>query len=399
MSFYRRLFRIVSATLFSFLSIILLALTILSPADIIYQSRRNDSLGNIFAVSIVYLLTLSFSFVIYAGRLFTNREVFAAIPKPWIPVEKADVPATVRRLVVEGFLRSSVIAQQARPRDISQDDTSHLDQSLLIPRNQDPPWGTISHPGWTAPHCRDLPNQEFEEVIKELPHLIEAKAVSLAPMDPRPASRLDHQASNNFQGNERAQDEVPDKRVVEVLQRPSNMCLRDYLNHLNRLNLIDPPHLIRDFLRLYECSRFSARPLEEREFREMIRLFAEILRSMKEIDPSIISEIQSTDSSDNGGSVVGQGSSYGNRPVFSSSDPSFVSVAENRGLRPSRSWYSSIYSASDKSSFRLETNDTRSVRARRTPSTRSLQLVRSNASVNSGESVIHRTISHYEHGE
>ncbi|EFR03789.1 sucrase/ferredoxin domain-containing protein [Nannizzia gypsea CBS 118893] len=393
MSIYRRLFRIVSATLFSFLSIILLALTVLSPADIIYQSRRNNGLGNIFAVSIVYLLTLSFSFVIYAGRLFTNRGVFAAIPKPWIPVEKADVPTTVRRLVVEGFLRSSVIAQQARPRDITQDDTSHLDQSLLIPSNQEPPWGTISHAGWTAPHCPDLPNQEFEAVIKELPHLIEAKAVSLAPMDPRSASRLGHQAFDNSQEDERRR-EVPDKRVVEVLQRPPNACLRDYLNHLNHLNLIDPPHLIGDFLRLYECSRFSARPLEEGEFREMMGLFAEILRSMKEIDPAILSELQSTESSEGRGSVIGPSSFYGPRPVFSSSDPSFVSFAENTGLRPSRSWYSSIYSASDKSSFRLETNDTRSVRARRTPSTRSLQLMRSNASINSGESVIHRTVSH-----
>ncbi|EEQ33527.1 hypothetical protein McanMca71_004696 [Microsporum canis] len=393
MSFYRYIFRIVSATLFSFLSIILFALTLLSPADIIYQSHRNHRLGNIFAISGVYIITLLLAILIYASRLFTNRSVLAGIPKPWIPVEKADVSKRVRRLVVGGLLRSSVIAQQSRPRDVSQDDTGHLDPSLLIPKDQKPPWGSISHAGWTAPHCPDLPNQEFEAVIKELPHLIEAKAVSLAPTDPRPMSRLDHQASRS-RGDERVH-EVPDERVVEILQRPPNMCLRDYLNHLNRLSLIDPPHLIQDFIRLYECSRFSGRPLEECEFREMMGLFAEILRSMRGINPVILSELQSTGSSDGAGSIGGRSSYYGGGPVFSNSDPSFVSVAENKGDIPARlRYHPSIYSASDKSSFRLGASDTHSIRTRRTPSTRSLRLMPSNVSINSGESVIRRTVSH-----
>lgn len=361
-------FQIFYTTLFAVLSVILLVLSLLTPGDLIYQSYSNRQLGNIFAVSGVYIFTLLLVILIYASRIFTNRSVLAGIPKAWVPVEKPDVGTSVRRLVVEGLTRSAIIAQQARPKDRSGEDNSSLDQSLTIPRDEPPPWGLVSHPGWTAPDCEDLPGQEFEPVVGELPHLIEAKAVSLAPVDPRflPPG-LDRNVG--FLGEVDGFESVPDERVVKLLQRPSSMCLRDYMNHLNGLGLINPPDLADSFLSLYEKSRFSTRPLTETEFRSMMGIFAEILRGMALLDPEIVANAQAAE-----GSFDSATSLSGNSNLTTDSSSSFMSVN-----RSSNSLYRfPSFSSSGKASFRLrggpEQQSLRSVSRRdTTPSTRSLR--------------------------
>ncbi|WEW60751.1 hypothetical protein PRK78_006238 [Emydomyces testavorans] len=329
-------------TFFTVLSVLLFILTLLTPGDLIYQSYTNHRLANIFAIAGVYIVTFLLVLLIYASRIFTNRSILAGIPKAWIPVEKPDVGKAVRRLVVEGLMRSATIAQQARPRDRSGDDNTLFDQSLAVPVDSPPPWGTVSHPGWTAPDCEDLPGQEFETVVKELPHLIEAKAVSLAPPDPR-LRVLDSGRSPGFLSEHDGVEYVPDERVVKILQRPSWMCLRDYVNHLNGLGLISPSHLGDSFLDLYERSRFSARPLTEVQFRTMIGIFAEILRGMTVLDPEIILNAQMEDSFGETASFSGQSSL--NTESLSSS----ISISR-AGSGPYR--YPS-FSSSGKASFRL----------------------------------------------
>lgn len=361
-------FQVFYTTLFAVLSLVLLVLTLLTPGDLIWQSYANRRLGSIFAVSGTYIFTLLLVILIYASRIFTNRSVLAGIPKAWIPIEAPDVNKSVRGLVVEGLTRSAIIAQQARPRDLSTEDHTSLDPSLTISLNQPPPWGPVLHPGWAAPDCEDLPGLEFEPVVAELPHLIEAKAVSLAPLDPR-FSPLNTDQTVAFSGDKDEFDSVPDERVVKILQRPSSMCLRDYVAHLNGLGLINPPQLADSFLSLYEKSRFSTRPLTEAEFRSLMGTFAEILRGMTELDPEIVANAQAMEgTSDSATSYSGKSNND------TDSGSSFMSVNRKGGSL----YRFPSFTSSGKASFRLrgefEQQSLRSVsRSDTTPSTRSLR--------------------------
>jgi hypothetical protein len=390
------LFRIFYTGLFTLLGALLLILTLLTPGDIIYQSYQTDRLGNIFATTGVYVITLLLAILIYASRIFTNRSVLSGIPKPWVPVEKPDVPKSVRRLVVEGLARSAVIAYQARPRDRIGEDNSGIDPGLTIPPDAAPPWGDISHPGWTAPECLDLPSQEFDTVIKELPHLLEAKAVSLAPPDPV-------QMSFGDQGRTGTVGNIPDERVVEVLQRPRSMCLRGYLNHLARLNTIHNPDIATSFIRLFEKARYSEQPLTEPEFRSLMGMFAELLRGMKALDPELVADIRAEASSfaDIDLTDADSSSSFARDTASLGSDAGSFAPSQTGTTRRRNLYHPLSASASDSNSgFRVQNiGDRQSVRSfstRRTgrsASVRSLRPVASNLSGMSGQSGIERALT------
>ncbi|KAL2852370.1 hypothetical protein BJY01DRAFT_95084 [Aspergillus pseudoustus] len=300
---------------FTFLSIILLCLIILTPADAIYQCYVTHRLTNIFIITGGYVVTFLLAVLIYATRIYTNRTVLGGIPKAWIPVEREDVGKSVRRLVVEGLRRSALVAYGARPRDISTRDTvagtrgtrGHNDgygpaavsgpdggderKGLLRGFDFDidpahPPWGVIEHPGWSAPSAVGgylPPNLCYRTVVRELPHLIEAKAVSLAPPDPIfTSSATDRLHPDDWvRPEEDTEGNIPDTRIVEILRRPATTSLRGYMHHLKEMSVINPPECGIEFLSLYERARFSGRDLHESEFRELMGVFADVLRGMR----------------------------------------------------------------------------------------------------------------------
>ena len=199
------------------------------------------------------------------------------------------------REVQSGLERSAVIAYEARPRDLRDEKAGRgiekcirLGRSATGRQSQDsaqsfePAWGVISHPGWSSPSSPDLPNLHYEPVILELSNLIEAKAVSLAPPDPV------YDSETNL---EEGEIPLPDPLAVELLQRPAPMGLRDYISHLSTLGMIAPLSPCTDFLTLYERARFSGDPLNEEDFRTLMAIFAEILRNMKPLDPTIVDEL------------------------------------------------------------------------------------------------------------
>lgn len=142
--------------------------------------------------------------------------------------------------------------------------------------------GNNQPPRVDLPSSPDLRDLHFEPVILELANLIEAKAVSLAPADPlsTPGPTL-----------EPSEAALPDALVVEILQRPSTMGLRDYIFHLTSLGMIYPPDIGNDFLPLYEKARFSDRPLDEPEFRTLMGVFASMLENMSTLDADIVAEL------------------------------------------------------------------------------------------------------------
>lgn len=318
------LFRIWYSTTYTTLLIILLLLLAITPADTIYQSIKVNELQKLFVVGGVYFLTFLIVLLVYSTRIYTNRTVLQAIPKEYVPIEQGEVGGMVRRMVVKHLRRSAIIAWDSRPKDIGADagrtdsgldeESSELeaenkegrrwkpdedkhskkrpwhhshDPSTIIPVSaKSPPWGHISHPGWASPSSPDLPNLQYSNVVCELPNLIEAKAVSLAPPDPILGHDM-HYPDNA--------PPLPDAHVVMLLQRPRAMGLREYLGRLASFRLIDPPDIIPSFLAQYEHARFSTCNLSEPEFRSLMATFAQILSGMTEISPAALDEMREQD--------------------------------------------------------------------------------------------------------
>ncbi|KAL1965069.1 hypothetical protein VTN77DRAFT_6129 [Rasamsonia byssochlamydoides] len=385
------LLRILSSTIYAVLNIILFCLTLLTPGDFIYQCYKNHRPTNIFIVTGAYIITVALALFFYASRIYTNRTVLSGIPKAWIPVETGDVGKSVRRLVVEGLARSAIIAYQARPRDLSDEaNEPRHDKTLSVDRDR-PPWGVISHAGWSSPGSPDLPDLQYQSVILELPHLIEAKAVSLAPPDPL------YSASNRLldpfapRPPSAEQQSIPDPRVVEILQRPATMGLREYIGHLTALNLINPPELGQDFLAIYERARFSSHPLHEDEFRTLMGIFAEILRGMKAVDPQLLQEIRGDSSHTDSESFIGPSDEEGETDTVDTTEEVGEPLA--RGRSNNSSTWESIRTApmvqNNSTPSLSRTTERRALGVRQTPSMNSLQRVRSNLSrSSSGGSVI-----------
>lgn len=262
---------------FTAVFLLLIAHIVLTPSDAIYQSYKAGRIFDIFIVAGAYVLTAVLCVLLYASRLYTNRSVLKDIPKNFMPIEKEDLPGKrIRRLIVDSLARSVVIAYQARPRPRRLEAESPSISGRIIAltraddeRNQDtePTWGTVAHPGWSSPSSPDLPDLQYETVIKELTDLIEAKAVSLAPVDPQSTPSIDGTL-------------MPDENIIEVLQRPVETGMRQYFSQLQAIGVVQDTALSREFLALYERARFGPRPLTEQEFRALMSMFAEVLRSM-----------------------------------------------------------------------------------------------------------------------
>jgi hypothetical protein len=311
------LFRIWYSTTYTTILLLLLLILAVTPADTIYQSVRSDELQKLFVIGGVYLLTFLIVILIYSTRVYTNRTVLSAIPKPYVPVEEGEIGKSVRRLIAKELRRSAIVAWDSRPRDLRSEeegreiqgtsrpntaeiqkekekgkahkkqkrkkDDDHGIQTTILPVSaKNPPWGHVSHPGWASPSSPDLPNLQYWSVICELPNLIEAKAVSLAPPDPAV-----EEAGLQYPDNA---PPLPDAQIVTLLQRPRALGLRDYLTRLAEFGLLNPPSLGATFLAQYEYARFSTASLTEPEFRSIMAVFADILNGMTELDQDIIDE-------------------------------------------------------------------------------------------------------------
>jgi len=341
------LFRIWYSTTYTTLLIILLILLCVSPCDIIYQTIKTREIPKLFVIGGVYLLTAIIVILIYSTRIYTNRSVLQAIPKPYVPVEEGEVGRMVRRMVVKHLRRSAIIAWDSRPRDVrgetgAGEDTDEepdegrpgtadgdkekekakkhksghgVPDATILPINpKSPPWGHVSHPGWASPASPDLPNLQYWSVICELPNLIEAKAVSLAPPDPNvemSAVRFPYETPL-----------LPDAQIVTLLQRPRAMGLREYLARLSELGLLNPPTLGPAFLAQYEHARFSTASLSEAQFKEIMATFADILNGMTELDPDVVEDLRAQSVYSDTHSLAPTQSSSSGRSISSTSSSS-----------------------------------------------------------------------------
>lgn len=293
-------FRIFYSTTYTFLLLVLLLLLSTLPIDHIYQTLHDGKFGNVFVASGVYLVTLIFVIFIYASRLYTNRSVLSAIPRSYLPIADGEVGKNVRSAIVEARKRSALIAWRSRPRVLKGDEQQgiagrgrgagkeksrrrfgkgkHSDESMAhSAKNQKPTWGDVAHAGWSSPNSPDLPSLEFEPILRELPNLIEAKAVSLAPPDPA------FNFVSNFNGQIVA---PPDPHAVAALQRDPSTSLREYLAALTEVGvLIVDEGLVAEFMQKYEHARFSSDALSEGEFKDLMEIFSIVLAGVELVDP------------------------------------------------------------------------------------------------------------------
>lgn len=297
---HRRLFSVVIyGSAYLFLYLILLGLLIITPADAIDRSLRSRQLHNIWILTAGYLTTIVVVAFVFFTRLYINKNELAAIPKGWVPIEKGDVPSRVYKMIAAGLSRSANIAYEARPRlrtgDEEQEeaDRSRLvllmdnsktdaeETAVMVP-SREAIWGDIEHYGWASPNSPDLPNLQYMTVFSELPNLIEGKALTLAPPDP----------------TSEADPPMLDPEAVALLQRTANMDLRDYMMHLAELEVLDMDATTMQFLSQYEYARFSTRPISNARFKELMHLFAEILRAMEPFDPELPDEEEQEEEGD-----------------------------------------------------------------------------------------------------
>ena len=288
------IFRIVYSSSYSIFFIALLLLLAVTPGDHIYQTVSNHKLGNVFVVGGTYLVTGLIALFIYASRLYTNRTTLAAIPKPYLPIEEGEVSKNVRKIIVRNRQRSALIALQSRPRpstygspgaqpdprakELAHEAHRREAKHKGLPKDafmewdpSEPPWGEIVHPGWSGPASHDVPDLQFDTVVAELPNLIEAQAVSLAPQD------------ENFKfvaGTGSYLQAPPNPVTVSQLQRRRCQGLRDYLSQLHALGVLSSQEIIDSFLIQYEYARFSTHALPEDEFRELMALFSTLLSGL-----------------------------------------------------------------------------------------------------------------------
>ncbi|KAM3508007.1 hypothetical protein MY10362_001428 [Beauveria mimosiformis] len=281
----RRIFqRILYRSVYILFYLILIGLLLITPGDVIKRSVGNDERYNIIVLALVYAATLLIVGFVYATRLYVNKAALAAIPKLWIPIDRGDVKERVHKMICAGLNRSAAVAFLSRPRDRSlADETSSrenlfaqpclpmktartvgLELGVVLPA-RGTNWADIEQPGWSSPNSQDLPNLQYSTVLAELPNLIEAKALTLAP--------------RAILGAE--QQPALDQDMVALLQRDPTMSLRTYLDTLAELDVLDTDEQTADFLIQYEYARFSTRPLTNSEFRSLMHLFAELLRTMR----------------------------------------------------------------------------------------------------------------------
>lgn len=264
-----------------------------------WQGVDNAALQYVVFIGGTYILTASIAVFIFASRLFTNRTAKAGTGKPYIPVEPGEVGKSVRKIIANQFVRSAMVAWESRPRDLLGEILQAEEHGVLpaetssVGRNDylvgreipidpaSPPWGDIQHRGWSSPTQsdeNDVPHLQFDPVVEELPNLIEARAVSLAPPDPLATPT----------GGTRPADPV----VFELLRRPETMGMRDYLTQLSYLGLVNPPEVGQSFLHQYEYARFNGLPISNVEFKSLMSAFADLLSGMTHLEPEIIEQIR-----------------------------------------------------------------------------------------------------------
>ncbi|KAK9317240.1 hypothetical protein V1522DRAFT_403049 [Lipomyces starkeyi] len=194
---------------------------IVTPADMISQALRNEQIFNIIIIAAMYFTVGLVALILYLSRLYNVRVALSDIPKRYVPGEQ-DFPKRCANTIEAELIRCQMIQESLQPSD------------------------NVSHPGLPPPHSEfDFPQVPYLEVLIESAKLLEIKASSLHP----------------------------------VLRRKACMSWKEYASYLRRYVNFD--EVLGDrFIDAYEEARYSGRPITEEKFKDMMRMFTLLLRSI-----------------------------------------------------------------------------------------------------------------------
>ncbi|KAK9380976.1 uncharacterized protein V2V93DRAFT_248570 [Kockiozyma suomiensis] len=196
---------------------------IVTPADLLSQSYRNKQIYNEIIVSATYVAVGIVSLLLYIIRLYNVRNMLADIPKYYVP-GRYDLPKNCAVAIESELVRCQMIQKKLAPPD------------------------TVTHPGLPPPSQTNIefPNVPYLEVLMESVKLLEEKAHGLHPL----------------------------------LGRPPGTTLGEYVQFLEQHVEIDGA-LASKFTVGYEAARYSGVPTTADEFRDLMRTFTLLLRSIE----------------------------------------------------------------------------------------------------------------------
>ncbi|KAK9234498.1 hypothetical protein V1525DRAFT_412908 [Lipomyces kononenkoae] len=195
---------------------------IVTPADLISQALRNKQIFDVIIVAAMYFAVALFALILYVNRLYTVRVALSDIPKRYVPGEE-DFPKRCANTIESELIRCGMIHDALQPAD------------------------TVSHPGLPPPHSEfDFPQVPYIEVLMESVKLLEIKASNLYP----------------------------------PLRRKACMSWKEYILNLGQYVTFDEV-LGHRFIDSYEQARYSGRPITEEKFKDMMRMFTLLLRSIE----------------------------------------------------------------------------------------------------------------------
>ncbi|KAK9366837.1 hypothetical protein V1509DRAFT_628686 [Lipomyces kononenkoae] len=194
---------------------------IVTPADLISQALRNKQIFDVIIVAAIYFAVGLVALIIYVNRLYSVRVALSDIPKRYVPGEQ-DFPKRCANTIESELIRCRMIQEALLPPD------------------------TVSHPGLPPPHSEfDFPQVPYVEVLMESVKLLETKASTLYP----------------------------------TLRRKPSMSWKEYVLSLGQYVNFDEV-LGHRFIDAYEDARYSGRPITEDKFKDMMRMFTLLLRSI-----------------------------------------------------------------------------------------------------------------------
>ncbi|KAI8388477.1 uncharacterized protein BYT42DRAFT_543771 [Radiomyces spectabilis] len=252
----------------------------ISAADVIIQALtdRTDSglfdYRNLVVVGGSYLVLAIASLWFSCSRVLTVRGSLQDIPKLYIPIKEDDLPKKVFKKIQQGFDEAQRVRKAAEP----------------LPED-------ISLIGWAKPGTPMFEGVDFKRAIARTPSIIE-------------------------------------KAVMEIdreYARPTCVSIHQYIEFLIQQDLVDS-HLGRVYLQGYERARFSAMPLTQEEYMDIMKHLAAILHHMDyRLDHHSYDQdthrgpLSSSDDEDgNGGSIMHGSAGYGSsrRGSFTGSNSS-----------------------------------------------------------------------------
>ncbi|KAK9448332.1 uncharacterized protein V1518DRAFT_418682 [Limtongia smithiae] len=198
---------------------------IVTPADLIAQSARKERRYNVIIVAATYFVVAVVLLILYVVRLYGVRVLLADIPKRYVP-GRHDLPKSCANVIEAELRRCKII------------------RTTLLPSEN-----TVLHDGLPPPKqaAVEFPLVPYIEVLMESVKLLDEKARSVHP----------------------------------ALARRPSMALRDYASYLATTDVLMDAELARQFVDGYEEARYSGAAISEARFKELMRIFTFLLRSIQ----------------------------------------------------------------------------------------------------------------------